>query len=186
MASIKERLDELHAKQKEIEAAIAQCYQESLQAPEAEKVVPDWAAEICAKPLRHIEYPVQVHGISRLNGPKPHYARNYSVMTPVAVRPCDESLKGKTFFGVYLGEFPREVIVSLNTKNGVLTVCQGMHNPAMWVPELDRVVWGCESWWGAVESEKDLPQITDDDIQNTWYVKAMQAAFGKKEKSDGD
>lgn len=38
---------------------------------------------------------------------------------------------------------------------------------------------GCGSWWGPVESEKDLEDITDNDIDNVWYVKAWKAMQDK-------
>lgn len=47
-------------------------------------------------------------------------------------------------------------------------------NPAIFVPDLNRVVWGMESWWGPIESKEKLHQITDEDISNVWYVKAAK------------
>jgi hypothetical protein len=43
-----------------------------------------------------------------------------------------------------------------------------------YVPDLDRVVWGYESWWGVIKGPEELKEITDEDIQNVWYVKAMK------------
>ena len=48
-----------------------------------------------------------------------------------------------------------------------------MTNPAMFVPELKKIIWGCGSWWSKIKSEGDLKQITDEDIKNTWYVKLV-------------
>ena len=53
-----------------------------------------------------------------------------------------------------------------------------MHNPAIWVPDLKKIVFGMESWWGVLRSRTISKQITDADIQNVWYVKALQALEG--------
>lgn len=45
------------------------------------------------------------------------------------------------------------------------------YNPAIYVPELNTVIYGMESWWGSIKSEEDFKKITDQDIDNTWYVK---------------
>jgi len=55
-------------------------------------------------------------------------------------------------------------------------------NPAIFLPEFNEIVWGIESWWGVIEKEDDLRQITDKDIQNIWYVKALKAVQEKKDK----
>jgi hypothetical protein len=55
-----------------------------------------------------------------------------------------------------------------------------MNNPAIFVFDLKKIVYGAESWWGMVESEDDLRDITDSTIDNVWYVKAM------KEMASGD
>lgn len=48
-------------------------------------------------------------------------------------------------------------------------------NPAIWVPDQNRIVWGMGSWWGIIEKEEDLKKITNQDIENVWYVKALKA-----------
>jgi hypothetical protein len=50
-------------------------------------------------------------------------------------------------------------------------------NPAIFVFELNKIVFGAESWWGVIENEDELKKIkiTQDDIDNVWYVKALKA-----------
>ena len=91
----------------------------------------------------------------------------------VAVRPCDKELLGKTFLGVLLGDMALSTSVSLEG-DGTLMVRRSMYNPAMYVPDLNRVVFGCGSWWAAINSPEGLHQITDADIQDVWYVKALK------------
>jgi len=33
---------------------------------------------------------------------------------------------------------------------------------------------GCGSWWGAIDNEEDLKDITDSDIENVWYVQLLK------------
>ena len=92
----------------------------------------------------------------------------------VAVRPCDERFEGKTFLGVLIGTIPLSQGVQFNPENGELTVRRLMHNPMIFIPERACVVFGCESWWGRIKDEKHLRQITQADIENVWYVKALE------------
>jgi hypothetical protein len=92
----------------------------------------------------------------------------------VAVRPCSDDAEGKTFLGYLLGDLAQSASVSL-TRDGTLNIGFGAHNPAMFVPDLGRVVMGYESWWSQIKTEADLRQITDADITNVWYVKALAA-----------
>ena len=105
----------------------------------------------------------------------------YKTGMPVAVRPCDEEYEGKTFLGFYLGDLPLQNTISFNEEKGILKV--GTHNnPAMFVPEHGRIIWGCGSWWHEIKSEDDLKQITDEDIENTWYVKLAKSMCKEKQE----
>jgi len=37
-----------------------------------------------------------------------------------------------------------------------------------------------ESWWDEIRSEEDFKRITDEDIQNVWYVKLMNQMAEKE------
>jgi hypothetical protein len=43
---------------------------------------------------------------------------------------------------------------------------------------------GYESWWGQINSPEELKAITDVDIQNVWYVKALKEMAEKKATQD--
>jgi hypothetical protein len=101
--------------------------------------------------------------------------------TFVSVRPCSEDDGKKTFLGIFLGDlFTMDPLVAYDTRNGQLRIVAAKTNPAMFVPDLGRIVWGYESWWGEIESPDQLRQITDEDIQNVWYVKAMEQMTKKE------
>ena len=97
----------------------------------------------------------------------------------VSVRPCEEKYKGKTFLGIMLGDLPYEVIISHDKKTKKLEISP-FSNPAIFLPEFNEIVWGIKSWWETIEKEEDLHEITDKDIQNVWYVKALKAMQEKK------
>ena len=79
----------------------------------------------------------------------------------VSVRPCGDEYEDKTYLGLYVGEVAIGDTMSL-------------HNPCIWVPDLKQYIFGCESWWGVIDSEDDLRKITDADIENVWYVRALK------------
>lgn len=90
----------------------------------------------------------------------------------VSVRPCGEKYKDKTYLGFYLGDFA--LGFSGKYEGDALVLSHSSHNPAIFIPEVREIVYGCESWWSEIESEEQLRQITDDDIDNVWYVKALK------------
>lgn len=95
----------------------------------------------------------------------------------VSVRPASGN---KTYLGIMIGNAPIYFGSSYNRKTQEIKV-DYHHNPAIFIPDLMTVVLGCESWWGKIEKPEDLQQITDADINNVWYVKALKAmSEGKK------
>lgn len=88
----------------------------------------------------------------------------------VAVRPVGSE---KTYLGMYLCCAPTSVFGEQRGEDLVLRMSEHT-NPAIYVPELDRIVWGYGSWWGEIESEEKLREITDDVIENQWYVRALK------------
>ena len=55
-----------------------------------------------------------------------------------------------------------------------------IRNPAMFVPEIGKVIWGAGSWWKIINSVEEFREITNEDINNTWYVQ-LARAMEKKE-----
>lgn len=103
--------------------------------------------------------------------------------TMVAVRPCDEKYGNKTYLGMYLCSAPTGVVGDQVGDKIVLKMA-GYTNPAIYVPELDEIIWGYGSWWGKIESEENLRQITDADIENVWYVRALKQLAELKDKQE--
>lgn len=97
----------------------------------------------------------------------------------VKIRPCAEEYGNKTFLGFLIGEIALGSSITLTDDKIQLNFSN--HNPAIFVPELNKVIYGIESWWGEIESEDELKQITNEDIDNVWYVRLMRKMAEKKE-----
>jgi hypothetical protein len=92
----------------------------------------------------------------------------------VSVRPCDPKFENKTFLGIMIGDLALGLGYSFNPDTGVLKILRHMDNPMIFIPDVNEVVFGCGSWWGRIRKPEDLQQITDADIDNIWYVKALK------------
>jgi len=92
---------------------------------------------------------------------------------PVRIRSCRKEHGDKTYFGVLLGSAARGMSHSIDDDN-IVTAEMSMFNPIIFIPELNDIVYGCESWWGEIGNEEELKKlITDDVIGNVWYVKLL-------------
>lgn len=123
---------------------------------------------------KYIEYPIQVNEI---NVEKPAKIKSSRAGSFVKIRPCAEEYGGKTYLGLYLGNQPAWNSVSYNNENGVLTV-KPVCNPAIFVFDLKKIIYGMESWWSVIEKPEDIKDISDMDIENTWYVRLMKEMSG--------
>ena len=120
----------------------------------------------------YIEYPIEV---SKINSNTEMFTLDKDKVGKfVKIRPCADEYDNKTFLGLYLGDLPigNNISYSENTKElSVSFSC----NPAIFVFELNKIIYGCQSWWGVIKSEEDLKSISDIDIDNVWYVKALKS-----------
>lgn len=178
--TLKEELAQLHHDEAAIKKRITEIYQASLDAPAEEKVCEDYLAELLGSSddTGFIKYPLTVMGITYRKDNNPVDRITHSrreVGTYVAVRPVNDE---KTYLGIYIGEFALGMHVAHHPQSQVLEVGCGFYNPAMYVPALKKVVYGAGSWWTQLESADDLKQITDADIDDVWYVKALRSMGG--------
>jgi hypothetical protein len=91
----------------------------------------------------------------------------------VKIRPCGDEYENKTYLGIYVGEIAISTNIGLFEKTKKLSIMFN-RNPAIFVPELKKVIFGCESFWGEIKSEEELKDITDDDIENVWYIQLLK------------
>lgn len=71
----------------------------------------------------------------------------------VKIRPCAKEYENKTYLGLSLGELPTSISSSYNPKTHILTNSTS-HNPAIFVFELNKIIFGYESWWGVIKNEE--------------------------------
>ena len=69
---------------------------------------------------------------------------------------------------------PVSIDCDYNEGNQELSIKTGMTNPAIFVPDLKTIIFGVESWRQRITTESQLRSITDIDIENVWYVKALK------------
>lgn len=139
---------------------------------------------------RMIKYPITVTGIDfKVDPPVSNksWQRDRKPGMYVAIRSCKKDHGDKTRLGILIGWVPVHSSAEFlaeegKPETGKLVFHHNGQNPAIFVPELNEVVLGCESWWGPIESPEHLREITNDDIQNVWYVKAMNSMFGEKKE----
>lgn len=124
---------------------------------------------------RYIEFPLTISGIDRPEGKAIREGLIREQGALVKIRPCGKEYGDKTYLGIYLGDADIGLFCSHNTKTGILSIKRS-YNPAIFIPELRKIIYGCESWWGIIENESEIKEITDDDIDNVWYVKLLKAA----------
>lgn len=123
---------------------------------------------------RYIEYPIEISKINNnFNNNQSSY-RNNDIGKFVKIRPCGKEYGNKTYLGIYLGDLPIGAHISYNPEAKELDVSPHS-NPAIFVFDLNKIIYGCQSFWGIIENEEDLKDITDGDINNVWYVKALKA-----------
>lgn len=96
----------------------------------------------------------------------------YPIGAWASIRPNADEYKNKTFLGIYLGDLPYQQVAAIKNKT-TLEISHGT-NPAIYVPDLKKTIFGYESWWGIIKDKNSLKKITDADIENVWYVKALK------------
>lgn len=110
----------------------------------------------------------------------PILTKNRNCGKPVKVRSCKPEHGDKTYFGILIGDVPLSLSAAMKPGN-ILKIGRSFYNPAILVPELGEIVYGCESYWGEIKEEDKDNVITDELINNVWYVKAIKEAFDAKD-----
>jgi hypothetical protein len=141
--------------------------------PLYEDGIPDNTCDSCKEfKSRYIVYPIEVEDINIQGFDN---KKDEKCGKLVSVRPCskEDNPDDKTFLGILLGNMVIDATVFYTEDTKELRVFPHK-NPAIFVPELKKIIWGMGSWWGEIKSEEQLRQITDEDINNVWYVKALK------------
>lgn len=142
-----------------------------LEASDSEGYISNEECEVCeCYKSRYIEYPIQVNAVEteKLEG-----MMMYASGCLVRIKPCAEEYEGKTYLGLYLGHLPMMSSISYDEERQVLKV-GAVHNPAIYVFALKKIIFGAESWWCKINSPEDMKEISGEEIDNTWYVKLLK------------
>jgi len=100
----------------------------------------------------------------------------------VEVSPCGKQYGGKTYLGIMIGDAALSSSVAMREDS---IVCSwSFYNPAILVPSINEVIYGCESWWRPIGNEQ-LKKITESDINAQAYVKIFQK-LAKDESNNED
>ncbi|MBZ9635615.1 hypothetical protein [Clostridium sp. FP1] len=121
---------------------------------------------------RYIEYPLEVSKINK--NTEQICLRDSEVGKFAKIAPCAKEHEGKTYLGIYLGDLPIGNHISHNPTTKELNISFDT-NPAIFVFDLNKIIYGCASWWSIIEKEEDLKDITNVDIENVWYIKALKS-----------
>lgn len=120
---------------------------------------------------RFIEYPFTIHGIENQKIDTNGFGHKCGCLCEI--KPCGQEYEGKSYLGFYLGDFPIGILTSYNEETGILSN-HTMNNPAIFVPELKKIIYGMESWWREIHSIEDFKGISEEDIENVWYVRMLR------------
>lgn len=135
------------------------------------RIITDADCEACNLfDSKYIEYPLTISGIE--NSKIDTSGLGHECGCLCEIRPCGEEYEEKSYIGIYLGDLPIGIHTSFDRSTGILSNST-MNNPAIFVPELKKIIYGCESWWREISSIEDFSGISQEDIQNTWYVKLL-------------
>lgn len=126
---------------------------------------------------RYIEYPLTIQELE-ITDPE---AWGIS-FEPVKVRLCEDN---KTYFGILLGELPWKTRASFSETDGKLKIST-ITNPCILLPEQKKIIFGCESWWSRIKPGEGISDISDTDIENTWYVKLLRDMEKEAEQKRGE
>jgi len=125
---------------------------------------------------RYIEYPLTIQGIKNKDIDTDGLGHTCGCLCEI--KPCGKEYEGKSYIGFYLGDLPISIRSSYDEKTGILTNST-MNNPAIFVPELKKIIYGCESWWREIRSVEDFKGISEEEIENVWYVQILKGMVHK-------
>lgn len=132
---------------------------------------------------KFIEYPLTIQGIESKYWENIWKDAKKSFGKYVKIRPCDEKYENKTYLGILLGEMPYAPNITFSENSGELEITPRT-NPCIFVPELNEFIWGMESWWGVIKNPEEIKEITNEDIDNIWYVQLLKNMYLPKENND--
>ncbi|MDR1897107.1 MAG: hypothetical protein LBR10_09990 [Prevotellaceae bacterium] len=96
----------------------------------------------------------------------------------VRIRPCGEEYGNKTYLGILIGEMACGITSKIEANK--MELSWSAYNPAIFVPALNKIIFGGEGWWSEIEGSDDLKEISNLEIDNTWYMKLLKLMGAEK------
>lgn len=133
---------------------------------------------------KNIQYPITVN---KLDLQEYEYNQSRAHCDDIGklciIRLCEDEYKDKTFVGIFLGDLPMAPYIKYNEETHILKF-NSMTHPAIFVPELKKIIFGAESWWSIINDESDFKDISDETINSQWYMFMLKeiAKKGNTEK----
>lgn len=101
----------------------------------------------------------------------------------VKVRPCGKEYEGKTYLGILLGDVALSVSFRYSPETRTIGFEPAMHNPAMYIPDLKKIVYGCGSWWGVIEGPEDpVESLTQTSTTSGTFAPSRNSQKGRFHK----
>lgn len=169
MNSKKARCKHAHLSFKDMRST--ECTKDGFENDQIKKVEHDTCEACPYFESKFIEYPITV---SSIENTKIKQTASSKIGKLCKIRPCAEEYNDKSYVGIYIGELPISIYTTYDEKSGVLSNGT-MDNPAIFVPELKKIIYGCESYWSIIDDISEFKSITDEDIDGIWYVQLLKA-----------
>lgn len=129
------------------------------------KTITSDMCEVCEKfKSKYIEYPLTINGIKNEKISTDPILSSARCGDLCEIKPCAKEYNGKSYIGFYIGDMATAIHSSLDNETKILTN-RTMTNPAIFVPELKKVIYGYESWWRKIEKVEDFKGISEEDIE---------------------
>jgi hypothetical protein len=160
-----------------------------------------------AEPVDYITWDIRSDGGGGAIIPRCVGRSSMKVGSLAKVRPADPKYGDKTYLGLFIGEVAlgssaryadvragetkvvipgKDMEPDTNSPSGedgkALVIQWGHYNPAFLVPALGEVIYGAGSWWSPISKPEELRDITDEQIGDVWYVKALNEMAERAER----
>lgn len=118
--------------------------------------------------MKRVISSLRISNIKKVSFPSERPVRPINRTFLVKVRPCGDEYKNKTYLGFLIGD--AALSSSIKIEDMSLICSFSFFNPMIYIPERGTLVYGVESWWHEISSIAELKDITDEDIDNVWYI----------------
>lgn len=77
----------------------------------------------------------------------------------VRIKPCAPKYENNTFLGILLGDLPLNISATHKKEDNSLKIFSSFYNPAIFVFELNKIIFGSESYWWQITDKDELDRL---------------------------